>query len=316
MRGTGARLRLGNPIRAQLPWEGRPLVQHQVRMLWDSGYAPLWLEGDVPPEVAAGLPEDAPVVCAEGPPGTPVFDCRRPLGAPAVDLRRPQTVPPQGWLQAWRARPGLTVFTEPIGVCPRWGTADVHAYLLVGQRAALLVDSGTGLGGIAARARAAAPDVWALHTHRDWDHVGEAGAFPWVWALARPGRIPVRTLRRGLDRPANAPWRPVEPPGRPLPPPPRRAPPSRIDLGGVLLEVHRAPGHTADGLALYDAERGDLFAGDALYAGRLFAADPQAFAATWARLLALPGLRRIWGGHGPVPATPDQVRRFGRLHGG
>ncbi len=308
-----ARLQLEDALRCQWPWQGTPVVRHQVASLLAAGCKRVWLEGVVPPEVAAALSDDPRIVFGAGPRDAPCFDCHHPLGAPHVDLRRPETVPRQGWLSIFRPRPGLVVFTEPIGLCARWGTPDVHAYLILGRHHALLVDSGTGLGGIAPSARRVAGDIWAFHTHRDWDHVGEAGAFPWVWASARPGRIPVATLRRCLRARQAAPWRPVEPDGWPLPVPDVRQPPPVIDLGGIVLHVLPAPGHTPDGLALYDAERGDLFAGDALYAGILFARDRAAFDATRRRLLALPGLRRVWGGHGPVPASPAAIRHFAAL---
>ncbi len=306
---------LGAPLRAQLPWGGQPVIAHQLRELRRLGHWPIHLEGQVPPEIAALLPEDGSVVPGPCPPGVPRVDCRRPLGAPGVDLARPATVPRQGWLVVRQPRPGLTVFSEPLGTCSVWRTSWVHSYLIRGRERALLVDSGTGLGGVAALARESGTEVVALHTHGDWDHVGECGAFPWAWGLGSPGRIPRRTLERCLHRSWVAPWRPDPPAGWPLAPCPMVAPPSRIELGGVELRVLPAPGHTPDGLVLYDAERGELFAGDAVYAGELWARDVPTFWRTWTSLLSLPGLVRICGGHGPVPASPETVRRVARMGG-
>ncbi len=295
-----------------LPWAGVPIALHQVRLLLDRGYDEVWVRAEAP-ELLAALPRHPLVRLGPPPPGAASHDCFHPVGAPGVDLRRPETVPPQGWGVVRQAAPGLVVFSEPLCVCPRWDTDYVHAYLIVGRDRGLLIDSGSGLMDIGTRARALCPDLEIIHTHGDWDHVGGSGVFGQAYAFGRPQRVPAATLRRQLARPSAAPWRPTEPDGWPLPPPRSVAPPAQFDLGDRRLSVLRAPGHTADGLALYDSDSGDLFAGDALYAGLLYARDVHRFQETARRLRGLPGLRRIWGGHGPVPVSERDVDEYGQL---
>jgi glyoxylase-like metal-dependent hydrolase (beta-lactamase superfamily II) len=49
-----------------------------------------------------------------------------------------------------------------------------------------------------------------------------------------------------------------------------------IDLGERTLQVIATPGHTPDSLMLYDADRGQLFAGDFIYPGTLLTILPGA----------------------------------------
>ena len=295
-----------------LPWRGTPIAVHQVRALLEQGCTEVWVRSETP-ELLAALPSDARIRVGAGPAHAAAYDCFRPIGAAGVDLRVPGSVPHQGWLLVRRPTADLVVFSEPLCVCPRWDTDYVHSYLVLGRDRGLMVDTGTGLGDILAQARAICPDLLVIHTHRDWDHVGGSGAAGRVLAWGRPQRVPMAALRRQLARRAAAPWRPDAPHGWPPPPPAVAPPPPELDLGGRRLRVLRAPGHTADGLAVYDPDSGDLFAGDALYAGLLYARNRPRFAATAHRLLNLEGLRRVWGGHGPVPASKPDVEKHGQL---
>ena len=66
----------------------------------------------------------------------------------------------------------------------------------------------------------------------------------------------------------------------------------RIDLGGRTLQVLHTPGHTPDGLSLWDESTGSLFAGDTLLAAAFWAHFPESdiavFSRTLDRLTALP----------------------------
>jgi glyoxylase-like metal-dependent hydrolase (beta-lactamase superfamily II) len=94
-------------------------------------------------------------------------------------------------------------------------------------------------------------------------------------------------------------------------------PDAHIDLGGRVLQALSVPGHTPESLALYDAERGQLFSGDYLYPGDLFAFGPGsdlvAYRDTARRLLDLVADRpdvAIYGAHVPTASTsPRQGMR-------
>jgi glyoxylase-like metal-dependent hydrolase (beta-lactamase superfamily II) len=79
-------------------------------------------------------------------------------------------------------------------------------------------------------------------------------------------------------------------------------PGSTIDLGGRKLRVLSTPGHTPTSVALYDADRHQLFAGDFIYPSTLYAFVPgasrSAYLATTRRLLAtLDPATRIYAAH-------------------
>lgn len=83
-----------------------------------------------------------------------------------------------------------------------------------------------------------------------------------------------------------------------------------IPAGGQTLTVLATPGHRFDHLCLWHAASGALFAGDLLAgSGTVVIMPPEGdmrqYLASLARLLQFP-LRRIWPGHGPAIADPQQ----------
>jgi glyoxylase-like metal-dependent hydrolase (beta-lactamase superfamily II) len=90
------------------------------------------------------------------------------------------------------------------------------------------------------------------------------------------------------------------------------APGSTIDLGGRRLRVLATPGHTPTSVSLYDEGRRQLFAGDFLYPGELYAflpgASRSAYLATTQRLLSiLDPATRIFAAHMADPPAPVQA---------
>jgi len=167
-----------------------------------------------------------------------------------------------------------------------------YSYLILGTERAVLFDAGTGLRDIVPVVRSLTHlPVAVIPSHLHFDHVGALGRFertallddPSLRARLRDGRL---TLERYeflgfADR---------------LPTPSFRvdewwAPDSTIDLGGRRLRVLASPGHTPTSVALYDESRHQLFAGDFIYPGNLYAflpgASRSAYLATTKRLLSI-----------------------------
>lgn len=75
-----------------------------------------------------------------------------------------------------------------------------------------------------------------------------------------------------------------------------------VDLGDRSFEVLHLPGHSPGSIGLWDAERGMLFSGDALYDGPLLDfgtdSDVSEYVRTMERLRVLP-VERVHGGHDP-----------------
>jgi glyoxylase-like metal-dependent hydrolase (beta-lactamase superfamily II) len=181
----------------------------------------------------------------------------------------------------------------------------VVSWLYVGSERAILVDSGTGIVPIA-RLVASLTDrpVTLVNTHYHFDHVGgnagfaerlagrrggpylERGtprdllrrylaAFPAIIADARARvaadldafaltpETEVRDFPAAFDPEA---WLPGRVPATAL-----LAEGEEIDLGDRQLRVIDTPGHSPDGICLFDERHGVLFAGDTLMEGALYA---------------------------------------------
>jgi len=174
---------------------------------------------------------------------------------------------------------------------------DVTTIYLVGGKQALAIDSGEAIdhyrwmlrGYLAAVEKTEISTVGITHHHGD-----HSGNLSWaaealdadviVTKEAVPflkGRLPRKRVER-LD------------PAKPL----------RIE-GGPTLQVIRAPGHSPDSLVYYIEEEGILFAGDTLLGrGTTTVTNLADYMSTLQMLLALPNLRVICPGHGPIIHDP------------
>src|SRR5258708_19036558 len=141
--------------------------------------------------------------------------------------------------------------------------------------------------------------VTVIPSHLHFDHVGALGRFDHTALIDLPslrkradaddgthklGRYEFLGFADGLPAPrfaVDAWWFPG----------------TDIDLGGRRLKVLHTPGHTPTCASLYDAERHQLFAGDLIYPGKLYAflpgASRRAYLETTRRLLEIidPGTR-------------------------
>ena len=174
------------------------------------------------------------------------------------------------WFDDWFAieevAPGVIAIGEPRFHQINWN------YLILGERRALLFDTGPGVRDIAQVVRALTSlPVMALPSHMHFDHTG---------CLAKFGNIAIADLAvlracetDGVLIPTDdlyvgwwegMTWTPVRveswlPIG------------ARIDLGGRVLELLHTPGHSPDSVSLLDAAANILFAADFVYPGKLYA---------------------------------------------
>ena len=129
----------------------------------------------------------------------------------------------------------------------------VRAFLFEGTDRAMLVDTTTGSGDLAAAVRAlTTKPVLLVNTHADDDHIGCNGQFDLAYMhpaefayyaeMRRPGFAPPAPLQDG----------------------------EIIDLGGRRFEVILIPGHTYGSIALLERERRVLVGGDAVSSTPVF----------------------------------------------
>jgi glyoxylase-like metal-dependent hydrolase (beta-lactamase superfamily II) len=233
---------------------------------------------------------------------------------------------PSDWFDVYRIRPGVFAIYEPHQF------EEVISYLILGERVALLFDTGMGIASIrGVVVHLTKLPVTVLNSHTHFDHTGGNAEFTNVEgteilnedtaytrenakgqsnayscdALA-PERI-CGALPAGVSPEAYAvrPWKIS-----------RYVHDSeRIDLGGRELEILFTPGHTPDSLALLDRKNGLLFTGDTFYPGPVYLFAPEtdfaAYARSVAKLAALePQLRLLLPAHNVPVAEPLFLTRL------
>lgn len=203
------------------------------------------------------------------------------------------------------------------------GVWQMSSLVVLEGGACVVVDAGFFPRELAALSRfvAGRARVEALaFTHAHWDHVLGAFAFPdapllcseplarWIAEDAEPARACLAEAARFDSQ-----WY-VQRPGPYRWPSRRRglADGERLTLGGISLQAHLLPGHSADGLALVVEGARALLAGDHLAPCEIpFVEDAAAYGATLRRLLAIldEGIESVFPGHGPR-LTREEARRI------
>lgn len=244
----------------------------------------------VPPAGAGTAAERAPAAEA---PWWSVLP--RPGWAP---FERVEVREDQDWFEVHRIDAGTFALLEP----GQW--QEVVSWLIIGERMALLFDTGLGIGDPAPLVAALTDrPVVVLNSHTHPDHIGSNARFTTIWGTALPWAVERRAGRSHEESVAflladDAVWMDL-PEG--FDPDTVRVDPftvSRtvtdgelIDLGGRRLEVLFTPGHSPDSLSLLDLDRRILFSGDTFYPAPLYAhlpgSDFDAYRASAARLGAL-----------------------------
>ena len=237
----------------------------------------------------------------------------RPLPRPEYKtLERVPVADP--WFGVYRVVPQVFAIYEP------HQAEETISYLIVGEKQALLFDTGMGISDIRkVTAELTHLPIIVLNSHTHDDHVGGNWQFDTVYGIDTdftrtnakgsrqdaqdelgPGMI-CGDLPQGFDSKSYAtrPWKI----SRSL------HDHNKIDLGGRTLEVISTPGHTPDAIALLDRAHGLLFSGDTYYPAPIWLFRPEtnldAYVASVKRLAALaPQLKLVLGAHNVPFAQP------------
>jgi glyoxylase-like metal-dependent hydrolase (beta-lactamase superfamily II) len=224
------------------------------------------------------------------------------------------------WFEVYRIRPGVFAIYEPHQY------EEVICYLVLGQRRALLIDSGMGIGKVREiTSRLTALPVTVVNTHTHPDHIGGNAEFDQILGMNTEFS---RKHAAGMPNAAKS----VLAPGRVCGPLPEGVTEatyavrpftvttvvrdgSRIDLGGRELEVVATPGHTPDSLCLLDRKNRLLFTGDTFYLGPLYLYSPETnftdFAKSAARMAKLvPQVDLVLPAHNVPVADPVYLTRL------
>ena len=205
----------------------------------------------------------------------------------------------------------ITLVTEPY-VDPFFSA---NIWLVRGADADLLVDTGMGLRPLRpVLDLTPGKPVLALATHIHLDHVGGLHEFehrlgPRQSAEAfatMPDELTFADEYREIERPVSklpSPgWTPADYRLTPAPLTRILGEGDVIDLGDRRFTVLELPGHSPDGIGLFDEKNGVFFGGDAIYDDTLLddipGSDKAVYRRTMERLKTLP-IRIGHGGHGP-----------------
>jgi glyoxylase-like metal-dependent hydrolase (beta-lactamase superfamily II) len=193
------------------------------------------------------------------------------------------------WFEIYEIREGVFAIYEPHQF------EEVISYLILGNRHALLFDTGLGIGNISrVVAKLTSLPVIVLNSHTHFDHTGGNAEFSHILDPDTP------FTRKNSEGQSNVYSRDALAPGRicgQLPPGVRPESYSirpfkisewvkdgeHIDLGERNLEVIFTPGHTPDSLCLFDRKNGLLFTGDTFYRGPIYLFTPETNVAAYGR---------------------------------
>jgi len=200
---------------------------------------------------------------------------------------------------------------------------EVISYLIIGENEALLFDTGLGFAPIRPVVeQLTSLPVTVINSHTHFDHIGGNAEFDRILARDTPY---THANENGLSHKDLAGEAAPESFCDPVPGEAERArfhtpvwaptgvvkDGDKIDLGGRVIEVLEAPGHTPDALALYEPARGLLWTGDTYYDSTVWLYVPEtdldAYERTIARLAALPALKQLLPAHNTISADPARL---------
>ncbi len=168
----------------------------------------------------------------------------------------------------------------------------VRCFLIVGTERALLFDSGVTLCDLMRIIRSVTDrPVTLVHSHGDGDHTANSPLFPESYAHPADTAVFLR-FRPELE-------------GRLRP----TGEGDIYDLGGTVLEVVEAPGHTPGSICLLDRARRVLYSGDTVSRDPVFLfgehRDIRAFRRTLDKLQALDAYDTVYPSHNTCPVSRD-----------
>lgn len=157
---------------------------------------------------------------------------------------------------------------------PRYEQQNIN-YLIVGLDRAVLFDAGSGLRDVAAAAATLTDKpITFVPSHLHYDHIGNGGPFAKIALVDLP-----HLRERASNDELELTWAEHLGSAEGYAAPTLKVdewliPNGVLSLGGRALRVLYTPGHTDDSISLLDTARGQLFSGDFIYAGPLYAFLP------------------------------------------
>jgi glyoxylase-like metal-dependent hydrolase (beta-lactamase superfamily II) len=233
-------------------------------------------------------------------------------------LKRVQINDP--WFEVYEVVPRVFAIYEP------HQAEETISYLIVGEKQALLFDTGMGISDLRKVGTGLTPlPIIVLNSHTHNDHVGDNWQFETVYGMNTdftrtnakgsrqdaqeelgPGMI-CGVLPKGFDSKSytTRPWKISR----------FMHDHDRIDLGGRTIEILSTPGHTPDAISLLDRANGLLFTGDTYYPAPIWLYRPETnldeYVTSVKRLAAFtPQLKLVFGAHNVPYAQPSVLPKL------
>jgi glyoxylase-like metal-dependent hydrolase (beta-lactamase superfamily II) len=243
----------------------------------------------------------------------------RPLPRPEYKALQ-RVLPDDPWFEVYKVAPGVFAIYEP------HQAEEVISYLIVGNKQAVLFDTGMGISDIRrVTTKLTSRPVVVLNSHTHDDHVGGNWQFTFVYGMDTEF---TRRNAKGSREDAQGEIAPDQLCGNF----PKGFNPEtyvtkpwkishfihdgfKVNLGGRTLEVLSTPGHTPDAISLLDRANGLLFTGDTYYPAPIWLFRPEtdfdAYDASVKRLAVLaPEVKLVLGAHNIPVAEPAVLPRL------
>ncbi|HXN71125.1 MAG TPA: MBL fold metallo-hydrolase [Candidatus Acidoferrales bacterium] len=224
------------------------------------------------------------------------------------------------WFEVYKVAPGVFAIYEPHQF------EEAISFLILGDKRALLFDTGMGIGDIkqVVQSLTLLP-VAVLNSHTHNDHVGGNWEFSDIYGMDTDF---TRLNAQGSSADAQAELAPGSLCGQwpaAFDPKTYSTRPfhitrwihdgDTIDLGGRVLEVISTPGHTPDAICLLDRKNGLLFTGDSFYDAPIWLYRPETnlddYVRSVERIAALaPELKLLLPSHNVPVADPSQLPKL------
>lgn len=226
----------------------------------------------------------------------------------------------QPWFEVYRLPKDVFALYEP------GHFQEVISYLVIGEKKALLWDTGMGIDNIRTAAeKLTDKPLIVVNSHTHFDHIGDNHRFDMVHVFDYPAAIKRLSAGMSVDElKVHLRGDSIRPPAPPefdrddYHIPPCRFTPIHdghvFDLGGRVLEAIHTPGHSPDSIMLLDRENRLLFTGDTFYPATLYAhldgSEFKTYRQTMERLAAMAGeVDHILTSHNePLRSMDDIVR--------
>ncbi|MGB8542020.1 MAG: MBL fold metallo-hydrolase [Candidatus Acidiferrales bacterium] len=224
------------------------------------------------------------------------------------------------WFEVYKVAPGVFAIYEPHQF------EEAISFLILGNKRAVLFDTGLGIGDIRRVVTALTPlPITVLNSHTHNDHVGDNWEFDDIYGMDTDF---TRTNAKGSTADAQAELAPGSICGQLPADFDAKSYATRlfhithvihdgdtVDLGGRVLEIISTPGHTPDEICLLDSKNGLLFTGDNFYPGPIWLYRPEtdldAYVTSIARITALaPKLQLLLPSHNVPVADPSQLPKL------